>query len=167
MGRTFLISGPILPIQLPRCEEPSREDTDLFKIAPTDFSIDYETMHHRFSHPSPDVLKKAQEHTLKFPSKVEFPMEIPICRGCAEEKMHSRSFLPTDRQASWAFELIHFDLKSFLIDSYHWYKYYILFLDNFTRMAWITCLCLKSAAITATRQFLAAVKAQYNSSVQK
>ena len=114
-----------------RCEEPSREDADLFKIAPTVFSIDYETMHRRFGHPSPDVLKKAREHTLKFPYKVEFPTEIPICRGCAEGKMHSRSFPPTDRRASRAFELIHSDLKSFPVDSYHRYKYYILFLHTF------------------------------------
>ena len=65
-----------------------------------------------------------------------------------------------------AFELIHTDIKSFPPNSYHKYKYLIISLDDFTSMAWTILLCAKSAAITATCQFLQMVKIQFHASVQ-
>ena len=68
--------------------------------------------------------------------------------------------------AKRTFELIHMDIKSFLTNSYHKYKYLIIFLDDFTSMAWTILLHAKSAALTATRQFLQMVKTQFQASVQ-
>ena len=58
------------------------------------------------------------------------------------------------------------DIKSFPTDLYHKYKYLIIFLDDFTSMAWTILLCTKSAAIMATCQFLQMVKMQFQASVQ-
>ena len=58
------------------------------------------------------------------------------------------------------------DIKSFPTDSYHKYKYLIIFLDDFTSMAWIILLHTKSTALTATHQFLQMVKTQFQVSVQ-
>ena len=129
--------------------------------------VDYSTMHRRFAHPSKDVLAKAKEHTSGFPGKVEFPKDSPICRGCAQGKMHSKSFPPSNYRAKEPFELIHSDLKSFPVDSYHKYKYYILYYDDYTSHAWTVNLRKKSAAVTATRQFLAMVKTKYGKRVKK
>ena len=63
--------------------------------------------------------------------------------------------------------LIHSDLKLFPIDSYHKYKYEIVFLDNATSHAWTMNLCTKDAAITATKQLLAMVKNKYKTTVGK
>ena len=57
------------------------------------------------------------------------------------------------------------DIKSFPTDSYHKYKYLIIFLDDFTSMAWTIPLRAKSAALTATCQFLQMVKMQFQASV--
>ena len=65
-----------------------------------------------------------------------------------------------------AFELIHTDIKSIPTDSYHKYKYLIIFLDDFTSMALTIPLRMKSAALTATHQFLQIVKMQFQVSVQ-
>ena len=110
-------------------------------------TVDYSTMHRRFAHPSKDVLAKAKEHTSGFPGKVEAPKDSPICRGCAQGKMHSKSFLPSKYRAKELFELIHSDLKSFPVDSYHKYKYYILYYDDNSSHAWTVNLRKKSAAI--------------------
>ena len=58
------------------------------------------------------------------------------------------------------------DIKSFPTKSYHKYKCLIIFLDDFISMAWTILLHTKSAAITATHQFLQMVKTQFQASVQ-
>ena len=78
-----------------------------------------------------------------------------------------QSFPPTLRCASKPFELIHLDLKSFPMVLYHKYCYIIIFLDDYTSSSWLTCLSAKSAVISATHQFLAAVEIQYTTHVQQ
>ena len=57
-------------------------------------SVDYDIMHHHFSHPSKDVLRHASGTTLGFPS-ITFPHEECICPRCAEGKI-TRSMFPHD-----------------------------------------------------------------------
>ena len=57
--------------------------------------VDYELLHRHFGHPSKDVLQKAVENTSNFPKDIKFPKHHPICRGCAEGKMPSASFPPS------------------------------------------------------------------------
>ena len=45
----------------------------------TVFTVDYETLHCRFGHPSKDVLRKAVDNTSDFPKGIEFPTTDPIC----------------------------------------------------------------------------------------
>jgi len=105
----------------------------------TIFKVDYKTWHKRLGHPSKDVLKCAKE--LKdFPNDLVFPEHSPLCRGCAEGKMHSKSFPESDSQATKPFQLVHSDLKEFPIESYSKYKYIITFLDDYSSHAWIALL---------------------------
>lgn len=82
-------------------------------------------------------------------------------------KMPSKAFPPTQSRAKAPFELIHSDLKEFPVISYHKYKYFISFLDDFTSHAWVIMLGKKSAAVKAIRQFTALVKNQYSSSIKR
>ena len=127
---------------------------------------DYDTMHRRFGHPSKDVLRHASGNTKNFPSGISFPKNDPICRGCAEGKMPSQSFPPSVSRATKPFELVHTDLKALPTISYHKYKYFITFLDDFTSHGWIMLLKAKSDAQKAIRQFNAMVKNQYGTSVK-
>ena len=56
------------------------------------YSVDYELMHRRFGHVSKQVLEKAKGNTQSFPSDLNIPSKIPICRGCAQGKMTSQQF---------------------------------------------------------------------------
>ena len=128
-------------------------------------TIDYQTIHHHLGHPSKEVAKQAKQHTsglLDF----TIPDDSTVYSGCAKGKQSQQSFPPTSVCAKCAFEVIHTDVKSFSTDSYHKYKYLIIFLDDFTSMAWTIPLCVKSGALTATRQFLQMVKTQFQVSVQ-
>ena len=139
----------------------------LYKAYSSIFAVDYVTMHRRHGHPSVDVLRRSRGHTKGFPEGITFPKEAPICPGCAEGKMKSKSFPPSEKRASKPFEKIHSDLKSFPVESYHRFKYFITFFDDCTSHGWIVCLRAKSEAITAMRQFTAMVKTQYNATIKE
>jgi len=127
---------------------------------------DFDIWHKRLGHPSLDVLKRARG-LKNFPQSLDFPTEQPLCRGCAEGKMHSRSFPESSSRATRAFQRVHSDLKSFPVESYHRYKYFISFLDDYSSNAWVSLLRHKSEAAKAARQFIAMVKTQHRTTVQE
>jgi len=51
------------------------------------------------------------------------------------------------------FELIHLDLKSLLVESYHWFKYFIVFIDGKSSHMWTANLRKKSDATKAIKNF--------------
>jgi hypothetical protein len=120
--------------------------------------------HRRFAHPSEKVLLKFPLATLGYPP-VDGKLSSRPCSGYAQGKMHQRAYPLSTRQASKPFELIHSDLKSFPVESYHRYKYVIVFYDNYSLYAWISCLRQKSSVISATKQFIAMVNTYYESAV--
>jgi len=126
----------------------------------TIYKVDYKTWHKRLGHPSKNVLKRAKE--LKdFTNNLVFPEHSPLCRGCAEGKMHSKSFPESDSWATKPFQLVHSDLKEFPIKSYLKYKYIITFLDDYSSHAWIALLRKKSQSLTAFKHFDAMVRNQF------
>jgi hypothetical protein len=111
-------------------------------------------------HPSRDVLRQATRHTENFPKEIQFPVgssNLPICRGCAEGKMHLQPFVDSVSRASRSFELIHSDLKELPTISYHKYKYFVTFLDDYFSHCWVILLKQKSDTIRAIDDFLALV----------
>ena len=64
-----------------------------------------------------------------------------------------------------AFNLIHMDLKTSPILSYHKYKYILTFLDDHTSHGWISLLKQKSDMAKAIEHFIAMVSTQYKSRV--
>ena len=98
-------------------------------------------------------------------SNVFIPKEIPICRGCSQGKMMSSSFPESMTRATAPFDLIHMDLKTIHVLSYHKYKYIITFLDDHTSHGWITLLKNKSDTYKVIDHFIAMVEMQYKSRV--
>jgi hypothetical protein len=72
--------------------------------------------------------------------------------------MPASSHPPSATRVKAAFERIHSDLKSFPVESYHKYKYFVSFLNDFSSFAWIVLLWDKASAIIALKQFLAMVR---------
>ena len=131
------------------------------------FIADYDIWHRHFGHPSKDVLRHAGKHTKNFPRDLSIPKESKLCPGCAQGKMPSKSFPPSSSRAKEPFELIHSDLKSFPVDSYHKYKYFISFVDDYSSTAWVSLLKKKSGAISALKKFVAMVDTQYNKKIKR
>ena len=137
------------------------QDEDLHGALDTVYALDYEVLHRRLAHPSKDVLQKAWKHLKDFP-EIEIPSGEPLCPGCAQGKMVNWPFPVNTKRATRPFELVHSDLKSFPIESYHRFKYVIIFFDDYTSNAWMVKLHTKDGALTATSQFLVLVEMKYN-----
>ena len=129
-------------------------------------SVNYNIMHHHFSHPSKDVLQHASGTTLGFPS-ITFPHKECICPRCAEGKM-TRSVFPTsDWRSAKLFDKIHMDLKAMPVWSYHSYNYFLIIFDDATSHSWTINLKQKSDASPAIWKFVAMVKTQYGLSIKE
>ena len=115
---------------------------DIHMAINTIYGVDFDIIHRRLVHLSKEVLLKARKHLKDFP-EIEFPKEEHLCPRCVQGKMTNRSFPPSTRRASQPFELIHSDLKSFPIDSYHKFRYVIVFLDDYTSAVWTVNLAPK------------------------
>ena len=131
------------------------------------YKVDYDLMHRRLGHPSNEVLRRAKDHMKGFPDGISILTKSKACPGCAQGKMPATSHPPSDTWATEAFMRIHSDLKSFPVLSYHKYKYFIVFLDDYTSFAWITLLHDKASAIIALKQWLVLIKNQYDSSIKE
>jgi len=128
------------------------------------FHPNFEIYHQRFAHPSNDVLHKIGKYTNGLPSQIQIP-ENHICPGCEQGKKTNKTFPSTKTCVNKPFELVHSDLKSFPVESYHKYKYTIVFLDDFSSNAWTINLRTKDAALPATKRFIAMVKNQFNTNI--
>ena len=142
-----------------------RDTKALFSMS-TLFQVDRDLMHQRMGHPSDDVLRQAKNHTDKFPQDLIFNKNRPICRGCAEAKMHLPTFEDTPSRASRPFELVHSDLKELPTILYHKYKWFITFFDDYTSYGWVAFLKRKSDAYYAICDFIAMVRNQYEATIK-
>jgi hypothetical protein len=129
-------------------------------------TVDYTHMHKCFGQPFKDVLCHYKHQTKGFPKDLDFPGEVPVCPGCAQGKMPSQAHSPYEMRASAPFEKVHSDLKSFPVSSYHKFKYFMSFINDFTLYAWIVCLPTKGVAISALKHFIALVKNQFGTTVK-
>src|SRR6201996_8281229 len=136
-------------------------------IMPIIYKVDYDLMHRRLGHPSKEVFRRALDNTKGFPDGITIPSTPDVCPGCAQGKMPAASHPQSDTRATAAFARIHSDLKSFPIPSYHKYKYFIVFLDDYTSFVWITLLRDKASAINALKQWLALINNQYDTTIKE
>ena len=104
--------------------------------------------------------------TQKFPW-VPTPKFIPICPGCAQGKMKSRSFPESQSHATRLFELVHSDLKSLPVESYHRFKYFIVFIDDKSSHMWMSNLRKKSDASKAIKNFEAIAQIQHGATIKR
>jgi transposase InsO family protein len=164
---TIISCKPVFPGQTVYWLDASVSDIEAKNVYPCVYSVDHNLMHKRLGHPSRDVLQHSKDNTKGFPEGVTIPSKLPVCPGCAKGKMPATAHPPSTSRATAAFQRIHSDLKSFLVESYHRYKYFVTFFDDYTSYAWIVCLHTKDAALGALKQFLAMVKTQHNATVKE
>src|SRR3981081_4688720 len=125
----------------------------------------YVLWHHRMGHVSKNSLRHLLENT-SGPESFKIPEKEPICPGCAKGKMTQKSFTPSLSRATRAFELLHIDLVTMPVLSYHKYKYVLTILDDYSSYAFTKNLASKSDAAKALEGFIPFVDMQLDAKIR-
>jgi gag-polypeptide of LTR copia-type/GAG-pre-integrase domain len=121
------------------------------------------TWHARLGHPStPTTLKIINSNSLPCTRN-----KFTFCKHCIQAKAHILPFNPSSSTSSSPLELIHSDLWGpSPIVSYKGYKYYVIFVDDFSRFTWIYFLKNKSDVVQAFTIFKAQVENLLNTTIK-
>ena len=112
----------------------------------------YQQWHEALGHPSPQYLKG--DNYSDAPTIPQIP-EGWQCETCITSKSTKRKPEPTESRCDTPFELIHSDLSGrFSTPSFGNSWYYVTFIDDCTRYAWVYPLKVKSATVKVFTQFI-------------
>ena len=133
-------------------DEPSSDLQALFVTSTGTSSL---LWHRRLGHPCFDKLKK----TLPWLSLTQF-----VCESCQLGKHHRYSYSSRDGIPSSApFDLLHYDVwVPSRTPSNFGHRYYIMFLDDYTRVSWVYLLCDRIEVVTTVTHFIMEVVTQYS-----
>ena len=118
----------------------------------------FELWHNRLGQASKHVVSHILRHCkIPFSNK----MLVDVCKTCCLGKAHRLPSHPSSTTYNFPLELIFTDLWGpTLVVASQGYRYYIAFVDAFSRFTWVYFLKNKSAAFHAFLQFKAAVELQ-------
>ena len=92
--------------------------------------------HNQLGHPHPQVLQQVLKHLNILTCNTFTP---PFCEACQQGKLHQFHFPTTSQKTSCPLQLVHSDVwgpaPSLSVDGY---RYYVSFVDDFTRFVRIT-----------------------------
>jgi transposase InsO family protein len=124
--------------------------------------------HKKFGHVNFKCLKLMSRKSMVYGlPKIEDKKDV--CEACALGKIHQESFL---KEKTWRakapLELIHTDIYSPMgIKSHRGNMYFIIFIDDFSRMCWVYFLRQKSEIISVFRNFQKIVERQSGCLIKK
>ena len=120
--------------------------------------------HNRLGHPAFPIVNKV----LQSCSQKSFPVsQFDFCNSCQFGKSHRLPFTNSSSRAVQPFELIHTDLwGASPVVSVTGMRYFILFVDNYSRFSWIYFLKAKSDAFPTFIKFKALVETQFEAKIK-
>jgi Integrase core domain/GAG-pre-integrase domain/gag-polypeptide of LTR copia-type len=114
-------------------------------------------LHLRFGHPSDRVLNKL----------FYYNHDSSNCDVCRFAKQTRLPFSNSITKSEKCFELIHSDVWGpSPVDSYNGFKYYVTFIDDFSKITWFYLLKAKSEVFSLFQEFLNYITNQYNAQVK-
>ena len=114
--------------------------------------------HHRLGHPSDRVLVSTLS-SLSSCTSVRNKHVQHHCKHCLIGKMHKLPFVHSQFQSTQPLELVHSDVWGPApISSSNGYKYYLLFVDDFSRYSWLFLLKHKYDVLSTFKHFKAIVE---------
>ncbi|KAL5753703.1 hypothetical protein ACOSP7_021923 [Xanthoceras sorbifolium] len=143
------------------CNKPFNSSTCLALIKSE--NVQANLWHVKLGHPSFPILKVVL-NTLNINSNVS---SLNFCESCKFGKHHQLPFPISQTVARKPFEIVHTDIwgpAPMLSNEGH--RYYISFIDLYTRFTWIYSLKLKYEAFTVFQQFHQMIKVQFNAKIK-
>ncbi|GBE78927.1 predicted protein [Sparassis crispa] len=133
--------------------QPAPESAQAITTVPLDLNL----WHRRFAHHNyADVQKMIREELVTGLMLDSKQQPDPICEPCLAGKMHANPFPTSDSHASKPLELIHTDVHGPLpVCTHSGYRYWITFIDDYSRFRVVLLLKAKSEAFDAFKQYKA------------
>jgi transposase InsO family protein len=117
--------------------------------------------HCRLGHMSFDTMSKIFPEEMKKVDK-----EKLVCDACEFGKHTRTSYVSRGLRSTLPFVLIHSDVWTSPVVSVSGMKYFVTFIDCYSRMTWIYLLKHKSEVLTCFKDFYAYVQNRFNASIQ-
>ena len=126
----------------------------------------WQLWHHRLGHPSDRVLVSAMP-SLSSCMSISNKHVQHHCKHCLIGKMHRLPFPHSQFQSTQPLELVHSDVWGPApVNSNNGYKYYLLFVDDFSKFSWLFLLKSKSEVLNTFKHFKATVENQLSKSIK-
>lgn len=120
--------------------------------------------HQCFGHPSEEVLQAMLKSVNRSASIDTTPT---VCFSCIQRKMSKQPFPSREHKASYLFKKIHSDIWGPApSQSVQGYRYYINFVDEYSRFIWIFPMTNKSEVFSIFVKFQAFVFNQFNVTIK-
>ena len=117
--------------------------------------------HHRLGHPSKSILQQIISHL-----EVISPMSYSHCNSCFINKSHKLPFGLSTLTTSSPLEVIFSDVWSSPIYSFDNFKYYVVFVDHYTKYVWLYPMKKKSDTSLLFPKFKALVENFFNTKIK-
>jgi transposase InsO family protein len=126
----------------------------------------WQLWHHRLGHPSDRVLVSTLP-SLSSRISVRNKHVQHHCKHCLIGKMHKLPFAHSKFQSTQPLELVHSDVWGPApVSSSNGNKYYLLFVDDFSRYSWLFLLKHKSDVLATFKHFKASVETQLSAQIK-
>jgi Integrase core domain len=118
--------------------------------------------HQLIMHPSFHVL------SMLYPSLFEKTDKSKlVCDACELGKLTRSSYVSSGHRSSCIFDLIHFDIWGpCFTNSMNGYRYFIIFIDCFSRVTWVYLMKNKSEVFDCFKYFHRSIQTQYGTIVK-
>jgi hypothetical protein len=88
-----------------------------------------------------------------------------VCEPCQLAKSKQLPFPSSIRVSTTPLQLIHTDVRCSPVVSLSGFQYYVIFIDDFSRYAWLYPICLKSDVYTTSLKFKSLVENQFSTNI--
>ena len=123
------------------------------------------TWHCRLGHPSMDILHRViSNFSLPVSDSIN---KKTVCVSCQLGKSRQLPFSDSSRESTAPLELIHSDVWSNSTPSLSGCRYYVIFIDDFTRFCWVFPISNKSDVYSTFVKFKLLVEKQFNSTIRQ
>ena len=126
-----------------------------------------ELWHHRLGHVATDIVVQVMQSCNVSCERNKTVVCSSVCPSCQMAKSHRLPAHPSPSRASKPLELIHTDLWGpAMLKSTSGAKYFILFLDDYSRYTWFYPLQTKDQALSVFKQFKLLVENQFDAQIK-
>ena len=123
----------------------------------TTLSLNWDLWHRRLCHHHLAGIKKLYSGNLVTGFKLDSQADPdPVCEACKAGKMHADPFPPSSSRASKPLQLVHSDVHGPVkVSTHQGYRYWVTFIDDYSRFKAVYLLKQKSETFAAFKQFKA------------